>query len=112
MFHNVPKDIFVDPEILMGHNVAEGGNLAPFNGGEYVSRVLRNMLGCFSDDFEISQDRIVGSLVSEKLFSGNTGGKAHNLFRRLATCLSGRERLYATRRESCSMMERSSGRIP
>lgn len=77
--HDIPEDVFVNPEILMSNNVSKGSNFPPFDPGESFARLWRNAFGGFPDDFKISQDRIVGLLIGEKLVPLLTRHKTQNL---------------------------------
>ena len=61
----------IKSEIFVDDHVPESGDLTPLNHRMRIPELARKMLHDFAQDFQVTQDGIIGSFISKELFAGN-----------------------------------------
>lgn len=72
--NDIPDKFEIDPQILMGKHVAQSADLPPRHARRALLKPFAaQALGCLTDDFKISDDRILSFRTGKKRLSSLAG---------------------------------------
>jgi hypothetical protein len=56
LLDDLPNNLYVDVEIIVNDAISQTDNFAPLDLGALGPEILRQAIGCFADDFQITGD--------------------------------------------------------
>jgi hypothetical protein len=63
LLNDLPNNLYVDAEIIVNDTIPQTDDFTPLDFGMLGLEILRQAIGGFADDFQITDDRVDGFIV-------------------------------------------------